>query len=71
MKYVLIDDCGTDIFLMEYETKEQAIEEGAHEWKLLTKSEKERRKEFFVLESIDSDEESERHLDGEPVKRWK
>ena len=70
MKYVVLDDCGSDLYTSEHETQEEAIKEAEIQFSRLTNNDKKRRNEFIVLESADPDEEAENHLDGNIIKRW-
>lgn len=71
MKYILIDDCGSDIFTKEFENAKEAIEEGERDFDSLTESDKKRRNAFYVLESVNEDPEEDDHFDGDVLKRWK
>lgn len=46
--YIVFDDCGTDFFTKEFETKEAAIREAEKEWNRLTSNDKKRRVAFYV-----------------------
>ena len=70
MKYVVIDDCGSDLYTTEHETKEEAIREAEIQLSRLTSTDRKRREAFFVLESVNPDEEAENHLDGDIIKKW-
>lgn len=70
MKYVIIDATKTDLFTTECETKEEALKKAEKQFNYLTDFDKKKRTEFYILESIDSDEESEKHLDGDIIKRY-
>ncbi len=69
MKYVVVDDCGTDIFTDEFDNEQDALDKADLFYNRMTKWEKKRRNALFVLESVDPDEESERHLDGNVIKQ--
>lgn len=72
MKYILIDWVKDgDMFTEEFETVEEAVETASYEWEQLSTHDKNRRSEFYVLESVNPDEDAEDHLDGDIVKRWK
>ena len=51
-------------------TLEEAIKEADKQFSYLTDADKRNRTSFYVLESIDPDEESERHFDGDIVKQY-
>ena len=67
MKYIIIDQTKTDWFTTEFDSKERAIKEAQKQWDWLTASDRERREAFYVLESVNPDEEAENHLDGNIV----
>ena len=72
MKYVLIDWVKDgDMFTEEFETAEKAVESASYEGEHLSESDKNRRSDFYVLESANPDAEAEDHFDGNIVKRWK
>lgn len=70
MKYILVDQTTTDAFTEEFETKEEAIAAGDRQFNYLTESDLKERTAFYVLESINPDEEATNHFDGEIVKEW-
>lgn len=70
MRFVLVDNNG-DIFTKEFATQEEALKQADIDWNHLTDREKEKRIEFFVLESVNPDEEAMDHLDGNPVRIYK
>lgn len=70
MKYIVIDDCGTDIYDSEFENKEEAIKEAEYKFNHMTPGDKKRTKELYVLESANPDPDAENHFDGDIVKRW-
>lgn len=70
MRYILVDQTATDAFTEEFETKEEAIAAGARQFNYLTESDLKERTAFYVLKSINPDEEAENHFDGEIVKEW-
>ena len=72
MKYVLIDWVKDgDMLTEEFETAEKAVESASYEWEHLSESDKNRRSDFYVLESANPDEDAEDHFDGNEVRRWK
>ena len=71
MKYIVMDYKDGDLFTEEFSTAEEAIISAEYSWEHLTDKEKTHRESFFVLESINPDEEAENHLDGDIVRRWK
>lgn len=71
MKYILIDETKTDIFTKEFDTELGALAAAKYEWEHLTESEKKDRVAFYVLKSVNPDEEAENHFDGDVVKDYK
>ena len=69
MKYIVMDERkdGTgDLFNDEFETAEEAITVAKWKWSYLTNREKKERT-IWVLESVNPDEESEHHFDGDVI----
>ena len=71
MKYIIIDFKDGDFFADEFDSKDEALREAEEQWEQLTKRDRERREAFYVLESINPDEDAPDHYDGNIVKRWK
>ena len=72
MKYIGIDCINTgELFVQEFDTKAEAINIARKAWNALSEFQKSIRDNFYVIESIDPDEESERHLDGNMVIAFK
>ena len=67
MKYIVMDCKGGDVFTSEFDSMNDAIEEGKRQWDWLSDHDKTRRDSFYVLESVNPDEESENHFDGNVV----
>jgi hypothetical protein len=44
---------------------------GGEQWGQLTEHDQQHRTAFYVLESINPDEDAPDHYDGEIIKRWK
>lgn len=70
MKYIVIDETKTDIYTEEFNSKEEALEEAKIEFNRLTNSDLKKRIGFYVLESVNPDEEADNHYDGDIVKRY-
>lgn len=71
MKYIIMDFKDGDFFTDEFDTKEEALQEAEEQWNQLTKCDQKHRTAFYVLESVNPDEEAPDHYDGDIVKRWK
>ena len=70
MRYILFDkrDDG-QIFTEEFENKEEAVRRADITWeRYITDNEKRHIVEFYVLESVNPDEDAEDHWDGNYVK---
>jgi DNA primase catalytic subunit len=73
MKYILMQTFGIDTFTEEFETADKAIQAGKNEWARLSDTDRKNCAEFYVLESVNPDEDAEDHLDGNPIwdaKEW-
>lgn len=70
MKYIVIDVKQGDMFTKEFDIKAEAIRQAEEDFNSLTEADKKARSDFYVLESINPDEEAENHFDGTEVKRW-
>lgn len=71
MKYMVIDSVNGDEFIKEFDAVEEAIEYADVSWGHLSDYDKKHRDAFYVLESVDPDEDSEHHFDGDYVKIYK
>ena len=71
MEYIIMDCTDTDMFNESFETAEEAIEQAELDWEHRTAHDKNRRTEYYVLESANPDEEAEDHFEGNVLKRWK
>lgn len=71
MKYIIMDFKDGDFFTDEFNGKEEALQEAKEQWEQLTEHDQQHRKAFYVLESINPDEDAPDHYDGQIVKRWK
>ena len=72
MKYIGIDCINNgELYVQEFATKSEAINIAKKAWNALSESARSIRDNFYVIESIDPDEESEKHLDGNMVIAFK
>lgn len=71
MKYILIDTVNGDMFNEEFDSKDEALKAADSEWNHLSEYDKNRRDEFYVLESVNPDEDAENHFDGDVIKTYK
>jgi hypothetical protein len=73
MKYILMQTFGIDTFTEEFETADKAIQAGKNEWARLSDTDRKNCAEFYVLESVNPDEDAEDYLDGNPswdAREW-
>ena len=70
MKYIIIDIKDGDMFDKEFDSKDEAIKEANKQFSWLTESDKKKRSAFYVLESVNPDEEADNHYDGEVIKKY-
>ena len=71
MKYLVIDERKYDTFAEEFDTKEEATAFADDEWKKLVKADKDSTVAYYILESVNEDEEADDHFDGDIVKEYK
>lgn len=71
MKYIVIDGNNGDEFIDEFSTKDEAIKAANNAWEHLTESERSHRDYFFILESVNPDEDAADHYDGDFIKVYK
>ena len=72
-KYILMDETinNGDVFTQEFNDVTKAIETGNKEWAIMTAHDKNHTSAFYVLESVNPDENADDHFDGNYVKIWK
>lgn len=69
MKYILVDQIKTgDYFTKEFGAEEEAIRQGEADFNNLSEYDKKRRESFYVIESVNPNEEAVDHLDGDIIK---
>ena len=71
MKYLVIDQRKYDEFVEEFSTKEEAIAFADDEWERMAKADKDSTVAYYILESVNEDEEADDHFDGDIVKEYK
>lgn len=71
MKHILIENekNGGDQFCHEFESIPAAISMGDDHWVHLTEGEK-KNQIFYLLDSVNPDEDAIDHFDGDIVKEW-
>lgn len=70
MKYIIVDNKDGDLFTTEFNTAEEAIKEADKQFNYLTEHDKKHRQAFYVLESVNPDEDADNHFDGNPIKEY-
>lgn len=69
MKYLVIYAKGNE-FVEEFDNKEDAFKNADYQWAHLTRNEKRNCDAFYVLESVNPDEEAEDHMDGDVLREY-
>ena len=59
MKYIVMDYKNGELFTEEFDSAEEAVVAAEYDWEHLTDKEKNESEEFFILKSINPDEEAE------------
>ena len=67
MKYIVIDERKNDFFTEEFESKDEAIKTAKSDWDRRTEHDKKRTEAYYVLESVNPDEDADDHFDGNPI----
>ena len=74
MKYLVVDNqmqYGATEEIKEFEILEDAMEYAEYSWNCMSNSDKMHTTAYYLLESVNPDEESDDHYDGDIIKRWK
>jgi len=71
MKYLVNDIKKTGLFVNEFDNKEEAIKYAKYDFDHMSKTDQEASSEYYVLESVNSDEDAENHYDGDVIYRLK
>jgi hypothetical protein len=68
MRYIIIDERKNgQLFAEEVEHKDNAINSAKYDWNRRTEHDKKRTDRFYVLESVNPDEDADDHFDGNPI----
>lgn len=67
MKYIIMHEKNGDVFTDEFETKSEALKTAAIQWNCLSYSDKKHSHAFYIIESVNPDENAENHYDGDYV----
>lgn len=73
MKYIVINKMSNimDIEAKEFATAEDAIAYADNDYNLMSDNDKKHLEYYYILESVNPDEEAENHFDGDTVKTYK
>lgn len=71
MKYIIIDERKNDWFTEEFESKDEAIKTAKSDWDRRTAYDKKRTEAYYVLESVNPDEDADDHFDGDIIRTFK
>ena len=68
MRYIVIDERESgDFFTEEFNDKDEAINSAKYDWNRRTEHDKKHTERFYVLESVNPDEDADDHFDGNPI----
>lgn len=68
MRYIVIDERKNgQLFTEEFEHKDNAINTAKYDWNHRTEYDKKYTERFYVLESVNPDEDADDHFDGNPI----
>ena len=67
MKYIVIDEKNGDMFASEHDNRQDAITAAKDEWSRLSDHDKKHRIAFYVLESVNPNEDALDHFDGDII----
>ena len=67
MKYIIIDERKNDFYTEEFEDRDEAIKTAKSDWDRRTAYDKKRTEAYYVLESVNPDEDADDHFDGNPI----
>lgn len=70
-KYEIIYEKYGDVFNKGFDDKDEALKRAKLEWESLSDYDKKKCTTFYVLESVNPDEDAEDHLDGNTVIQYK
>ena len=71
MKYIVIEEHEIDTFTEEFDNKEEAIKWADDMFSHLCSADRKRIKSYYILESVNSDEDADDHYDGDCIKIYK
>ena len=64
MKYLVMDIRKNDTFVNEFDSREEAIKYAKDDFEHMHKLDQKSCRQYYILESINPDEDSETHYDG-------
>ena len=72
MRYIVIDERKSgDFFTEEFENKDEAIKTAEYDWNRRTNYDKKHTDRYYVLESVNPDEDADDHFDGDIIRTFK
>ena len=71
MKYLVIDYSEGVMDVREFDNENEAISYADHIWDCKWDDDKKSCKRFYILESVNPDEDAEDHFDGNIIKTYK
>ena len=70
MKYIVVNGTKYEEDVKEFDDVNMALKEAEYLWNHLSDHDKKHLENFYVLESINPDEDAVNHMDGNYVARW-
>ena len=68
MRYIVFDERKNgELFTEEFEDRDEAIKTAEYDWDRRTEYDKKRTEAFYVLESVNPDEDADNHFNGNIV----
>ena len=72
MRFIVIDERKSgDFFTEEFNDKDEAINSAKYDWNHRTEYDKKCTEAFYVLESVNPDEDAGNHFDGDIIRTFK
>ena len=68
MRYIVFDERKNgELFTEEFEDRDEAIKTAEYDWDRRTEYDKKRTEAYYVLESVNPDEDADNHFNGNIV----
>lgn len=72
MRYIVFDERKNgELFTEEFDSKDDAAKSADDEWNRRTEYDKKHTDRFYVLESVNPDEDADDHFDGDIIRTFK